>query len=286
VDPIEKKPFYHWFPGTEVFSFAACGCNFRCRGCQNWGISQSGSLAGTEVPGEELPPKEAARLALENGCAGIAYTYTEPTIFFEYATDTAALGKAKHLYSVFVSNGYMTPEAIALMKDIDASRIDLKFMEERLYNEYCGVRGLEHILDSIRLLHKKGHIELINLVIPGLNDSDDSLKAVAGFSAGLDKDIPLHFIAFHPANKAEGIAPTPVERLERARQLAMDAGVRYAYVGNVPGHPGENTYCPGCGELAIERSGFSVARILLDEKHRCESCGTTVRLWDASNYPL
>ncbi|MDD5317859.1 MAG: AmmeMemoRadiSam system radical SAM enzyme [Candidatus ainarchaeum sp.] len=280
VDPVEKKPFFHWFPGTRVYSFAAAGCNFKCEGCQNWQISQG------EIAGEELPPEEIAGEAVRAQARGVAYTYTEPTVFFEYATDTAKLAKKKHLYNVFVTNGYMTPEAIREMGDIDASRIDLKFMDERLYATYCRAKGYEHVLESIRLLHGKGHVEVVNLVIPTLNDGEDSFRAVARFVADLDADIPLHFIAFYPANRATGIPPTGVKSLERARQIAMGEGVRYAYVGNVPGHPGENTYCPGCGEPVIERYGFLVTAYRLGRDHRCPKCGFLVKIWDDSNYRL
>jgi len=281
VDPIEKKPFYHWFPRSLVYSFAAAGCNFRCKGCQNSDISQH-----PEIPGHDLAPKAIVEQAVASGCKGIAYTYTEPTIFFEYAKDTAELARKRHLYSVFVTNGYMTPEAIAEMAPIDASRIDLKFMDEKLYNSYCGVRDLENILESIRLLHKKGHVEVINLVIPSLNDSDDAFRQTAQFVAGLSKDVPLHFIAFHPQYKAVDLKSTDVKALERARGIALDEGLNYAYVGNVPGHPGENTFCPKCGAIAIERYGFDVVKYLLNEKHECLKCGGTVLVWDGTNYRI
>ncbi len=281
VDPIEKKPFYHWFPGTQAFSFATVGCNFRCEGCQNWSISQT-----KEITGHDMPPEEIIRLAKQFNARGIAYTYTEPTIFFEYAYDTAALGRKNHLYSVFVTNGYMTPETIKEMKNIDASRIDLKFMDEKLYRAYCKAEGYEHVLESIKLLHKKGHIEVINLVIPTLNDNDDAYRATAKFVAGLGKDIPLHFIAFYPANRATGIPPTHVQSLERAREIGMEEGLNYAYIGNIPGHPGENTYCPKCKGLVIERYGFMITKYAVTKDHKCPKCGGKILIWDETNYNL
>jgi len=282
VDPIEKKPFFHWFPGSTAFSFATVGCNFRCEGCQNWMISQTGG----KVDGQDLPPAEIVRMAKQHAAKGIAYTYTEPTIFFEYAYDTAALGKKEHLYSVFVTNGYMTPEAIRKMGNIDASRIDLKFMDENLYRTYCKAKGYEHVLESIKLLHKKGHVEVINLVIPTLNDNDDAFRATAQFVADMDKDTPLHFIAFYPANKAQEIPPTSVKALERARQIALDEGLHYAYIGNIPGHPGENTYCPKCHEPVIERYGFTITKYGVTKDHKCPKCGGKILIWDETNYKL
>jgi len=286
VDPIEKKPFFHWFPGSDVFSFSTVGCNFRCRGCQNWQISQLDS--SEQIEGANLPPSMIVSDAKTSRCKGIAYTYTEPTIFFEYAYDTASLAKAQHLYNVFVTNGYMTPETIEQMKNIDASRIDLKFMDERQYNSYCGTHGnsLDHVLDSIKLLHKKGHIEVINLVVPGMNDNDDAFKATAKFVADLDKSIPLHFIAFYPSNKATDLSQTSVKSLERARHLALDEGQQYSYIGNIPGHPGENTYCPKCQHIAIERYGFQITSYNLGPDHRCKNCGEKILIWDERNYKL
>ena len=280
VDPIEKKPFFHWFPGTNAFSFATVGCNFRCEGCQNWTISQTNG----EIGGHDLPPAEIVRMAKGFGAKGIAYTYTEPTIFMEYALDTAKLGHREHLYSVFVTNGYMTPEAIGEMGPIDASRVDLKFMDEKHYRTYCKAKGYEHVLESIRLLHKKGHVEVINLVIATLNDNDDAFRATAEFVAGMDKDTPLHFIAFYPANRAMDIPATSVKALERAREIALDAGLHYAYIGNIPGHPGENTYCPGCGAPVIERCGFTITKYSITKGHRCQKCGGKILIWDKTNY--
>ena len=240
--------------------------------CQNWGISQP-----REIYGENLAPEEVVRLA--KGCEGMAYTYTEPTIFMEYALDIAKLARKEGMYNVFVTNGYMTPEAVGEMGQIDASRIDLKSMRERFYKEICGAR-LEPVLESIKLLHKKGHIELINLIIPGKNDSEEELGELARWVRDLDPDIPLHFTAYYPAHKLRAPS-TPVKTIERAREIAIENGVHFVYAGNVPGHPGENTYCCNCGELLIKRAGFSVSDYGLGKDKRCPKCGTGIKIVDS-----
>ncbi len=266
-DPIEKKPFYHFMPGSQVFSFAAAGCNFRCEHCQNWEISQP-----AEIFGQDLPPEKLVALALAHRSQGIAYTYTEPTIFYEYARDTALLAHKKNLYNVFVTNGYMTPEAIEGAKWLDAARIDLKAFTDKFYKEVCGNAHLEPVLKSIKLLHSKMHVEIITLLIPTLNDSDGELRALSKWVAELDKDIPLHFTGYYPANRMT-LPPTPSETLLRARKIAMDEGLRYVYTGNRPGDGGENTVCPKCGALAVERVGFEVVANSLTKDARCKKCG-------------
>jgi len=272
VDRIEKKPFYHFFPGTDVFSFATVGCNFRCLHCQNFELSQV-----QEISGEDLSPEQLVKFAKKYRCAGIAYTYTEPTIFFEYANDTAILARKEGMYNVFVTNGYMTPEMIEKMGSIDASRIDLKSMNDKFYKRICSA-SLEPVLNSIKLLHKRGHIEIINLVIPTKNDSEEDLRALAKWVAALDKDIPLHFTAFYPANKMLDIPPTPAKLLEKARNIAMEEGLRYAYTGNVPGHDGENTYCPNCKELLIKRFGFDIVDYRITKDKKCPKCGAGIKI--------
>ncbi|MFH1447987.1 MAG: AmmeMemoRadiSam system radical SAM enzyme [Candidatus Micrarchaeota archaeon] len=272
IDAIEKKPFFHFFPGTSAFSIATVGCNFRCSHCQNWRISQN-----REIEGEEVLPEVVVELAKKSN--GIAYTYTEPTIFMEYALDIAKLAKDKGLYNVFVTNGYMTPEAIGCMGDINASRIDLKSIRNRFYREEC-LAELEPVLESIRLLHKKGHIELINLIIPGKNDSEEELRELSGWIRELGPDIPLHFTAYYPAYKSSA-PPTSVKTLELAREIAMEEGLHYVYVGNVPGHPGENTYCYNCGEIVIRREGFSITENRIEKDKRCPLCGKSIKIVDS-----
>lgn len=275
LDPIEKKPFYHFIPGSLTFSFATVSCNFRCLGCQNWDISQYiRENKSEEIPGENLPPEKIVSLALENGAHGIAYTYTEPTIFMEYALDTAELAREKKLFNVFVTNGYMSREAINEMKGkIDAARIDLKSFNEKTYSEICGNVNLEGILDSIKLLHKIMHIEIIVLVINGINDSDDELRALCKWVAELDKNVPLHFIAFYPHYKMENHRKTDLSTLLRARKIGYEEGLNYVYTGNIPHSESSSTYCPKCKSLLIQRSGFSITLFNLNNDATCKKCG-------------
>ncbi|MEM4634232.1 MAG: AmmeMemoRadiSam system radical SAM enzyme [Candidatus Anstonellaceae archaeon] len=270
VDPIEKKPFYHFAPGSLVFSFAAPGCNFRCLHCQNWEISQP-----EEIFGKDLPPEKLVEMALRTGSQGIAYTYTEPTIFFEYAKDTALIARKHGLYNVFVSNGYMTPEAIEEMGFLDAARLDLKAFNDKFYKEVCGDAYLEPVLKSIKLLHKKMHIEIITLLIPTLNDSNDQIRALAKWVRELDAGIPLHFTGYYPANKMH-LPPTPVQTLDRARKIAMDEGLRFVYTGNRPGDPGESTYCPNCKLPVIVRIGMQMVENRLLDGNLCPKCGKKI----------
>ena len=256
-------------PGSPVFSFAAPGCNFRCEHCQNWEISQPAKIFG-----QDIAPERMVELALESRSNGIAYTYTEPTIFYEYAKDTALLARKSGLYNVFVSNGYMTPEAIGSMEWLDAARLDLKAFSDKFYREVCGGAHLEPVLKSIKLLHSKMHVEIITLLIPTLNDSDEEMRALSKWVAGVDRDIPLHFTAYYPANRMT-LPPTPVETLQRARKIAMEEGLNYVYTGNRPGDEGESTYCPKCKTMVIERFGFEVvANRLVGGK--CPKCGKKI----------
>lgn len=266
VDPIEKKPYYHFAPGSPVFSFAAAGCNFRCEHCQNWEISQPKGIMG-----HDMPPQMLVEMALKTKSHGIAYTYTEPTIFYEYAKDTALLARGKGLYNVFVTNGYMTPETIATLSWLDAARIDLKAFDDKFYRDVCGGAHLEPVLKSIKLLHAKMHIEIITLLIPTLNDSNDEIRALSQWVAGLGRDIPLHFTAYYPANRMT-LPPTPVETLSRARKIAMEEGLNYVYTGNRPGDEGESTYCPKCRRCVVKRVGFELGEMLLEDG-RCSECG-------------
>jgi len=267
MDPIEKKPFYHFMPGSKVFSFAAAGCNFRCEHCQNWDISQP-----AEVFGQELPPGKLVDLALAHKSAGVAYTYTEPTIFYEYAKDTALLARKRGMYNVFVTNGYETPETIKDAVWLDAARVDLKAFTDKFYKEVCGGAHLEPVLNSIKLLHARMHIELITLLIPTLNDSEGEIRALSKWVKELDAEIPLHFTAYYPANRMK-LPPTPIETLVRARKIAMEEGLKYVYTGNRPGDEGESTYCPKCGFCVVKRFGFEVEENNLKEG-KCPKCGS------------
>ncbi len=272
IDSIEKKPFFHFFPGSSAFSLATVGCNFRCIHCQNWQISQK-----KQIVGEKRTPEEIIELA--RGCDGIAYTYTEPTIFMEYALDIAKLAKKKGMYNAFVTNGYMTPEAIKEMDPIDASRIDIKSIRDSFYRKMCSAK-VEPVLESIKLLHKKGHIELINLLIPGENDSEEDIRDLSIWVRELDREIPLHFTAYHPANKFSA-PPTSLELIEKARHIALGEGLCYVYSGNVPGSEGESTFCPKCNELLIKRYGFTVTDYRLDKEKKCPNCRTLINVVDS-----
>ena len=267
ADPIEKKPFYHFMPGSEAFSFAASGCNFRCEHCQNWEISQPAAVFG-----QDLPPEKIVGLALSHRSQGIAYTYTEPTIFYEYAKETAKLARRKNLYNVFVTNGYMTPDAIADMQWLDAARIDLKAFSDKFYREVCGGAHLEPVLKSIQGLHARMHVEIITLLIPTKNDSNEEIRALSKWVAALDPSIPLHFTGYYPAHRMT-LPATPGETLLRARKIAMEEGLRYVYTGNRPGDGGENTACPKCGAVAVERMGFEVLSNNLTKDRKCAKCG-------------
>ena len=276
VDPIEKKPLFHVMPGSRSFSIATVGCNFRCLHCQNYSISQ---LAGEKprITGIDLPPAEIVEKALAAGCRSISYTYTEPTIFFEYAYDTAILAKKAGLGNIFVTNGYITPEALSCIRPfLDAANIDLKGFSQRFYREVVHAM-LQEVLDSIVEYKRRGiWIELTTLVIPGWNDSDEELRGIASFIADkVGKETPWHVSAFYPTFKMTDRPLTSLDTLARARRIGLEAGLSYVYEGNVAGEGGENTYCPGCRQLLIERHGFYLIQNRI-ESGKCPDCNTVV----------
>ena len=258
IDPIEKKPLYHFFPGSMSFSIATFGCNFRCGFCQNWDISQSRVSDGQALANKEVTAQEVVKAAIENGCKGISYTYTEPTIFFEYALDIACLAKEKGLYNNFVTNGFMSQDALRMIKPfLDAANVDLKFFNDDSYKKICGGR-LQPVLDSIKLMRDLGiWVEVTTLVVPRENDSQEELKNIARFIAGVDKNIPWHISRFHPDYQFTKHPATPVETLESAAYLGRQSGLNYVYLGNVWGG-GNDTYCPHCKKLLIRREVFGV----------------------------
>jgi pyruvate formate lyase activating enzyme len=274
VDPIEKKPFYHFLPGSDAFSMATSGCPLRCQFCQNWRISQASpeDYDSAYVSPQQLVGRVRARRA-----PVIAYTYNEPTVFLEYLSDIARLGREQQLRSVLISCGYASEPAMGELCDVlDAVKIDLKGFSERFYREVCEAE-LAPVLRSIKQVRARGlHLELVNLVVPTLNDAEGDLKEMSKWIAGeLGPDVPVHFTRFHPDYRLQNLPPTPVETLERARAIAMDQGLHYAYVGNVPGHPGNSTYCPACGELVIGRKGFIITDNRLDDG-RCSACDAPI----------
>jgi pyruvate formate lyase activating enzyme len=275
VDPIEKKPFHHFLPGTAAFSIATAGCNFHCGFCQNWEISQIPKDGGSVLRGRELAPAEIVRAARESGCRSISYTYTEPTIFFEYAADTAVLARAAGLANTFVTNGFMTAEALDAARPwLDAANVDLKAFRDTTYKRICGGR-LEPVLETIRRMREAGiWVEVTTLVVPGLNDGEEELGGIAAFLAGVDVDIPWHINRFHPDFEYTDSRPTPAATLERAARIGTEAGLRYVYIGNVAGEA-EVTSCPGCRKPVIGRQGFRVVFNRVADG-RCPECGTPI----------
>ena len=273
VDPIEKKPLFHFYPGSKVFSLGSVSCNFKCEHCQNYDISfaEAGELGTTEVL-----PERSVQLALERNCRGIAWTYNEPTIWFEYTYDSAILAKEAGLYTVYVTNGYMTPQALEKIGPyLDAANVDVKGFSKKFYSGTCRAR-LEPVLQTCERMHETGiHLELTYLIIPGLNDDDEQLRAFCTWAAGVDCDIPIHFSRFHPDWRMLDRPTTPMDTLKKARHLAMQAGMRYVYVGNVVSEY-ENTFCPDCGAIIIERSGFRINK----RGKTCPDCGYVAPIID------
>lgn len=275
IDPIEKKPLFHFQPGSKSFSLATAGCNFRCEFCQNWQISQVTKGSQKAIIGEELLPEKAVKQAKDQKCASIAYTYTEPTIFFEYAYDTAQLAQKYGLKNVFVTNGYQTPETIEKMVGvIDAANVDLKSFSDEYYRRVCGAR-LEPVLASIKFMWERGiWVEVTTLVVPKLNDSNKELSEIAKFLVSVSQNLPWHISRFHPDYKMTDSYPTPLETLEKAYDIGKKAGLNYVYLGNVPGTEKESTFCPFCDELLVKREIYQV-ELKIKEKN-CPKCGAEV----------
>jgi pyruvate formate lyase activating enzyme len=277
VDPIGKKPLSHFHPGALVMSIATVGCNFRCRFCDNWVISQE-----REITGYDLPPERVVEAAKENGCHGISYTYTEPTIFFEYAYDTAVLAHKEGLFNTFVTNGYMTPEAVRKIAPVlDAATVDFKGAgEPEFYRKFCGVPSVEPIYEALKEMKEQGiHVEITNLVVPRIGDSLERIHELAEWvRANLGEDTVFHLLRFHPNYKATDLPSTLLKTLEQACEVAKAVGLNYVYMGNVPGHKYENTYCPGCGELLVKRFSFDVVQWRLTKDMRCPECGEKIAI--------
>lgn len=272
VDPIEKKPLYHFFPGTKSLSIATLGCNFKCKFCQNHAISH---VEDKVVSGEDAPSGDVLEAAVKSGAKSISYTYTEPTIFFETAMEIGGIARERGLKNIFVTNGYLTKEAAALAKNfLDAANVDLKSFSDDFYKEICGAR-LKGVLEGIDHLLDIGiWVEITTLIIPGFNDSAEELRAIARFISERSKDIPWHVSRFHPDYKMKDIPPTPLESMKLAEKMAEEEGIRYTYLGNVYGKSG-NTFCRKCGKMVIERSGFSVLKNVLKDGC-CPYCGNKI----------
>ncbi len=275
LDPVEKKPFYHFAPGTNVYSIATMGCNLRCKFCQNYPISYGWS----KIEGNNVSPEQIVKNALDTGSQGIAYTYTEPTVFLEYCLDTAEKTD-EQTYNLFVSNGYMTKEvAEKIGEKIDGINVDLKG-GKNLYRDICEVYDESPIYDALKVLKREGvFIEITMLLIPDFNDSDKEItERVEWVKQNLGKDTPLHFSRFTPRHKMRNIPPTPVETLERAIDIADQKGMEYVYCGNIPGHQREHTYCPDCGKNVIKRNGMSVVERNLNSYGGCDNCGYEINI--------
>ena len=271
VDPIEKKPLFHYLPGTTALSIATPGCNIECKFCQNWEISQ---FRPEQVQTVTVPPENLVRMARSEGHPTIAYTYSEPVIFYEYMHDTAAVGRENGIGSVIISNGYIHEEPLReLCQHLTGVKIDLKAFTETFYRDQCAGR-LKPVLEALEILTDIGiHTEIVVLIIPTLNDSTEEIGEMSRWIVShMGEEVPLHFSRFHPTYRLKNLPPTPIETLERARRVAMDAGLQYVYIGNVPIHEAEHTYCPSCGKVVIHRVGYRTDPSGLRDGG-CASCG-------------
>lgn len=274
IDPIEKKPLFHFLPGTNALSVATAGCNVECKFCQNWNISQA---KPEELTFRYVSPSELVNLAKYYNTPTIAFTYNEPTIFYEYMYDTAALAKENSINSVMISNGFINRKPmIELCKVLSAIKIDFKSYSEKFYREIVSGE-LKPVLDSMVLVKEQGRfLEVVYLVIPTLNDDKNELRDMCKWIINnLGPDVPLHFSRFHPQYLLKNLPPTPVETLEMAYKVAKDAGINYVYIGNVPGHKAENAVCPNCGKILIERTGYFVKNINI-KNGKCRFCGLEI----------
>ena len=271
MDPVEKKPLYHFYPGTMVLSLGTIGCNFACTFCQNWTISQANIK---EVQGEELSPEKAIQLALKNDSPGICYTYNEPLIWYEYVLDTAKLAKKNNLKNILVTNGFINREPlIKLLPFIDAMNIDLKSFRNSFYQKYCE-GSLSPVLNTIELSKEYCHIEITNLIIPGLNDSEKEIKEMVNWISSLSEDIPLHFSRYFPCYKMD-IEATPISTLYRVRDIAQKK-LKYVYVENIWDEEANTTYCGNCKKILIKRTGYHMINLGLDKEGKCRYCGEKV----------
>ena len=276
-DPIEKKPLFHLMPGSRSFSIATVGCNFKCRFCQNADIAQMPADRDGRVTGDTATPQQVVSAAQRRSCASIAYTYTEPTVFFEFACDTAQLAHSQGIKNVFVTNGFMSTEALERISPwLDAANVDLKAYTDEFYKRQCGAR-LEPVKETLRRLKGlKVWVEVTTLIIPGLNDDPEELLQLATFIASdLGPETPWHVSRFHPTYQMTDRGSTPVETLMQARKIGISAGLKYVYTGNIPGQGGEDTRCPGCHETVIARRGFQIMDNRV-RKGRCSGCQTVI----------
>jgi len=276
ADPIEKKPLFHFFPGTQAFSVGGWSCNFQCRGCQNWQISATRDKEKWHG-NREIMPRELVALTERYNCQGIAWTYNEPSIWFEYTLDSARLAREKGLYTVYVTNGYLSPEALDIIGPyLDAWRVDIKGFTDSSYRQMSGISHWRGILDVAERAKKKWnmHVEVVTNIVPTLNDDDEQLQGIARWiSNNLGELTPWHVTRFHPQYEMTDIPSTPISTLEHACDIGHDAGLKFVYLGNVPGHDAENTVCYSCGKLVVARSGYDTKVVSLNGS-KCGYCGT------------
>ncbi len=274
IDPIEKKPFFHFLPGTKTFSLATVGCNLHCKNCQNWEISQANPEDSEAM---FCPPDKLVELTKNYNCPSLSYTYTDPVVFYEYTYDTAKLARAENIRNTLITAGYINQEPWKkLLEYVDAARIDLKSISENFYREVCS-GNLKPVLDTLVSTRASGvHLEVINLVIPTLNDKPEQIRELAQWvRANLGKDMPLHFSQFYPQYKMRHLPPTSAETLDMAREIAFSEGLYYVYIGNILSATGQNTYCPACRELLIERNGFTMLKNRLKDGC-CPKCNKEI----------
>lgn len=274
IDPIEKKPLFHFLPGTQAFSIATVGCNVECKFCQNWEISQ---MRPEQAQSYEMPPEEVARIAEQRNSASIAYTYTEPVIFTEYMYDCALAGHRYGIRSVMISNGFIQATPMDdLCKVLDAVKIDLKAFRQKFYTELVAGQ-LQPVLDTlVRLKKNKMWFEIVYLIIPTKNDDPQEIKDMCHWIAqDLGNDVPVHFSRFYPQYRLKNISPTPARTLNQAREIGLAEGLRYVYVGNLPGHEAESTFCPGCSQRLIHRMGYTILENKL-KNGQCPNCKTRI----------
>jgi pyruvate formate lyase activating enzyme len=277
IDPIEKKPLFHFMPGSLSYSIATAGCNFKCLFCQNADISQLPSNYNGLITGDNFTPEYIVSAAIRGNCRSISYTYTEPTVFFEFALNTSRLASEKGLKNIFVTNGYMTKEALAMIRPfLDAANVDLKAYNNEFYRKMCGAR-LENVKETLIDMKSSGlFLEITTLLIPGLNDDKKELEELAGFIAeSLGTETPWHISRFHPTYRLLDRPSTPLKTLLAARKTGLDCGLKYVYMGNVPGEEGESTFCYKCGKMLIERIGFYIKRNKVDQG-LCPHCGAQI----------
>ena len=286
VDPIEKKPVTHYKPGTSIFSIATTGCNWLCKYCQNYDISQR-----RKVEGRDMTPKEVVEMAKNSGSDGIAYTYNQPSIFMEFARDCGVLARKNGLFNIFVSNGYDTPETVKMMDEfLDCITVDFKGNgEPQFTRRYIGVPDPQPIFDTLKEIRDKTkiHVEITDLIVPGVGDNLEYATKLCKFIYNeFGPDIPIHFLRFHPDYKMMEFESTPIKTLEKHYEIAKKEGLDYAYIGNVPGHPLENTYCPQCKKIVVKRYGFDIQEWYMNENNSCNFCGNKIAITGklADNY--